>query len=300
MNPLFCPLCGANETEISYKGKVASDLTSLKASGSSFGNRDIFECLICTLFFCSPLPSSAELFEAYNESSDEDFVSQNSYRYNTFDKYFSNFMNKMDFSYKEIHVTDIGAASGVFLSALKNRGISSSGLEANSWLVNYGRKHYGVDLHRGGDLDFVPNSEMRNIVTYWDVLEHLPDPKSSISFMASALRKESIIFLSLPSTDSKSFKFLKWYWPMHLDVHLFYFNQKSLDALFSNLGFKRIYVSNYWQTISIGYLILRILRIISFNRFSNLDSTKFTDSWLNRIPFPYSVGQRIYVYEKVK
>ena len=245
------------------------------------------------------MPSPLDLFEAYNETSDEDFVSQNDYRFSTFKKYFLDFLDNCNIDKSVIHVTDIGAASGVFLSVLKSHEISGSGLEANDWLVKYGISNYGVDLKRGGDGDFVPKRNLKNIITYWDVLEHLPDPINSISKVANILEKNSLIYLSLPSTDSKSFKFFRWRWPMHLDVHLYYYNQKSLDLLFSKFGFQRIYTSKYWQRISVGYLILRMLRIFNYNRFADIDSTKFTRGFLNRIPITYSVGQRIYVYKKV-
>jgi len=299
MVPKICPICGDLDIKISYRARTNSNMSSLKASGFSSGNRSIYKCFSCTVFFCYPIPSAKELFLAYDEEEDHEFVSQNRFRYRTFQKYFSDFIEERKLNKSRVFVTDIGAASGVFLSYLQSIGIESMGFEASRWLVNYGKSNYNIDLRQGEVDDFCPRSNSLNVVTMWDVLEHLPNPMHSIATLSSKNTDDSIIFLSLPSTDSKTFKLLRWKWPMHLDVHLFYFNKRSLEVLFAKFGYKCIYSSHYWQRISIGYLIYRILQVVGMAKLSARLSVNLTSQLANSISVPYSVGQRIYVFERI-
>lgn len=295
-----CPLCNSVDTSSSFVGSrntVESLNLSMKASGSASGGRDIFACASCSVYFCHPLPDSEELLAAYDGYPDDNFVSQNEFRYKTFKKSFSKFIKAVGVTPNEVSVTDVGAAGGVFLKVLKDSETQARGLEASSWLAEYGRKNYGVNLKQGDIRDFVPSPDRLDIVTYWDVLEHVSSPRKELEFLADKLMSKSIVLVSLPSTDSFSFKILKWRWPMHLDVHLFYFNRKSLERLFESFGFKLIYRSRYPQQLSLGYLVLRAALIF----FPTTSTSRFTfliKGPLNLIPIRYSIGQRVLAFQK--
>jgi SAM-dependent methyltransferase len=269
----------------------------MKASGSASGGRDIYLCADCGVYFCYPLPNPEELLTAYDGASDEQFVSQNKFRYKTFKNSFLNFSNSLELSPKKVLVTDIGAAGGVFLHVMKDLGYSARGIEPSSWLAEYGRKNYGVDLIQGDIRDFVPSKERLDIITYWDVLEHLADPPTDLAELERVLKPKSIILISLPSTDTLSFKILGWRWPMHLDVHLFYFNKKSLEALFDSHGFSLIYSSKYPQQLSFGYLLFRA-SLVLFPFLPPRRLAFLTNGPFNSIPIKYSIGQRVFAFQK--
>jgi len=295
-----CPLCSSTDTERSFKGRGDSNEIlnlRMKASGSASGGRDIFRCKGCEVYFCHPLPNSQDLLDAYDGASDDNFVSQNEFRYRTFKKSFIEFSNATHLGSESISITDIGAAGGVFLRVLKDLGFQARGIEASAWLAEYGRVNYGVDLKQGDLRDFVPSSNKLDLVTYWDVLEHLSDPRADLGTLSIKLKPNSVVLVSLPSTDSFSFKVFGWRWPMHLDVHLFYFNKKSLESLFNSYGFSIVYSSKYPQTLSLGYLSLRILLVVfpflPANRLAFL-----TRGPMNSIPIRYSIGQRVFAFQK--
>lgn len=295
-----CPLCKSANTSSSFKGRGDSIEvlnSEMKASGSASGGRDIYACATCGVYFCHPLPDPEELLAAYDGASDDNFVSQNEFRYKTFKKSFLKFSKAAGLGPNEVSVTDIGAAGGVFLHVMKDLGYPARGLEANSWLAEYGRENYGVNLIQGDIRDFVPSADRLDIVTYWDVLEHIANPQSDLGMLAPKLKLKSVVLLSLPSTDSLSFKALRWRWPMHLDVHLFYFNKKSLESLFESFGFTLIYTSKYPQQLSLGYLLLRVMLVF----FPSLPASRLAfllKGPLNLIPIKYSIGQRVLAFQK--
>lgn len=301
MNRIGCPVCESYTTKISYLArdkKMVNANKKLKASGSATKGRNIHLCMECQVFFCHPLPSQTELLLEYDASDDENFVSQNQYRYKTFYHHFNKLIRELSLNIQNISVTDIGAASGVFIKVVNDLGIEAKGYEANNWLVNYGRDKYKVNLYQGSIRNFMPSEKKVDVVTFWDVIEHLSEPYDELELLSTRLKSASIVIVSLPSTDSNSFKLLRWHWPMHLNVHLFYFNKNSLNYLLSSCGFKMIHSSRYGQRLSLGYLIYRFIKLL---RPSIEDSSiKFlTNSLLNRVSIKYSIGQRIYVFEKI-
>lgn len=300
MSSPVCPICESINTSHSFRGRGDSNevLNSrMKASGSASGGRDIYLCATCSVYFCFPLPDAEELLAAYDGSPDDNFVSQNEFRYKTFKNSFSKFSKSVGFSPSEVSITDIGAAGGVFLRVMKDLGYPACGLEASSWLAEYGSKNYEVNLIQGDIRDFKPSTDRLDIVTYWDVLEHIANPKSDLTILTSKLKSKSIILVSLPSTDSLSFKTLKWRWPMHLDVHLFYFNKKSLERLFESFGFSLIYTSKYPQQLSLGYLLLRGI-LVFFPSFPASRLAFLVKRPINSIPIKYSIGQRVLAFQK--
>ena len=301
MKNISCPICFAPTTARAYSGnRQKSDnwKATMKASGSDSRGRDIYSCKNCGVYFCHPMPDESDLLESYNSGEDENFVSQNIFRYKTFKSNFGKFLKNTHLPLSDVHVTDIGAASGIFLKMIEDSGGLATGFEANSWLVNYGKTNYKVNLHEGSVRNFTASSTLLEIVTLWDVLEHLAKPREDLLYLASHLKPKSIILVSLPSTDSKTFKLLRWRWPMHLDVHIFYYNKKSLNTLFNTCGFKLIYESKYPQLLSLGYLMFRGLKIF-FPKLSDSRGNLLTRSFLNSIPLKYSIGQRIYAFEKL-
>ena len=298
MDSVACPVCHSQLTNLSYsanKKKIVTANNGLKASGGVRGGRDIYKCFECEVYFCHPLPTQDKLLEEYDSSDDQAFISQNEFRYNTFHLHFQRILSELSLNFKDLYITDIGAASGIFLKVANDLGIEGCGYEANKWLVQYGRTEYNVNINQGSIDNFTPSVDKLDVVSLWDVLEHLSDPYAELKSLSSRLKSKSLIIISLPSTDSKNFKLLKWQWPMHLNVHLYYFNKKSLERLFSSCGLRMIYNAKYGQRLSLGYLIYRVIMLL----FPNLSVNFYKSNILNRIPIAYSVGQRIYIFEKL-
>jgi len=299
MDSVACPVCHSQLTNLSYSAKIKKKVAAnnnLKSSGSAKGGRNIYKCSDCEVYFCHPLPKQDKLLEEYDSSHDQAFVSQNEFRYYTFNLHFQRILSKLGLNTKDLYITDIGAATGVFLKVANDLGIAGCGYEANKWLVQYGRTEYNVNINQGSIDNFTPFLDKLNVVSLWDVLEHLSDPYTELKSLSSQLKSKSLIIISLPSTYSRNFKLLKWRWPMHLNVHLYYFNKKSLDRLFSSCGFRMIYSAKYGQRFSLGYLIYRAIMIL----FPNVSVNFFwSNTIFNRMPITYSVGQRIYLFEKL-
>lgn len=300
MEDILCPACENSNCFQTFKKKNVPEEIKMHASGFSRGNRDLFKCIGCELIFCYPMPSDENLAESYAIEADFEFVSQNPSRISTFRKHLIWLQSVMPFYSGSDQILDIGSAAGAFLEAARLQNMPSLGLEINPWLVNWGSNNYEIDLKVGKVESILESHKKYKAISLWDVLEHLPKPQNSLSIITSKIEKDGYLILSLPNTDSISFKIMRWAWPMHLDVHLLYFNSKSIQQIMDLYNFKLIEKKINRQSLTIGYVTLRILKQLRILKSDSIFSRYLINGWLSKLNVTYSIGQTIFLFQNRK
>ena len=97
---------------------------------------------------------------------------------------------------------DIGCATGAFLLAAKNRGWNPQGLDVSPGAAQMARDVVGVDVGVGTLESFAFPGAMFDAVTAWEVLEHVPDPKSFLKEINRVLKPGGVVALSTPNWRS--------------------------------------------------------------------------------------------------
>jgi SAM-dependent methyltransferase len=134
---------------------------------------------------------------------------------------------------------DVGCGDGKFLWALDPARWRRVGVEQSRAAVELVRGRIpGIDMH-AGDLfhpDLLPESF--DVVTFWHVLEHLPDPARALRRAVALLRPGGLVLVSLPSIDSLQAALFRRHWYGFDDVprHLHHFSRNSLDLLLGGCG----------------------------------------------------------------
>lgn len=140
----------------------------------------------------------------------------------------------------EIKVLDAGCGSGVFLRILKKIIGSGKNLYGNDFSekILEPLKNEGFGIIPGNLDGFVAN-ERFDVITMFQVIEHLYDPLKAIKNLSAALKDGGYLFIETPSIDSLDAKiFSKGYWDGYqIPRHLWLFNERSLRkaALLANL-----------------------------------------------------------------
>jgi len=94
---------------------------------------------------------------------------------------------------------DVGAGNGFFVYLARIRGLEAEGLEISEAEVDYARKTFGVQLSRGELADV---AEKYDVVSSFNVLEHVTEPIALLSSMSDRLSAEGILVLTTPSPAS--------------------------------------------------------------------------------------------------
>ena len=133
---------------------------------------------------------------------------------------------------------DIGCATGTFLGHMQPHGFECVGIEPGANAAEYGRKAYGLEIITGTleDSNFPANHF--DMITLWDVLEHVEDPRKTLQEVARILKPNGTLILSLPNPTAIDAAIFGPYWvgwerPRHLTLY----SPQLLQALLEETGF---------------------------------------------------------------
>jgi SAM-dependent methyltransferase len=139
---------------------------------------------------------------------------------------------------RKARVLDIGCADGLFVQEAIRRGYKAYGVDINPELIDEARKFYHIKTVYCGELSVIRKyvKEQFDVITFFDVLEHLEDPKGFIIELKKYLTKNGYVFVSIPNRDTTP-RFL----PLDGDLpphHLTWWSKKSLYSLFEKNGYE--------------------------------------------------------------
>lgn len=140
-------------------------------------------------------------------------------------------------------VLDVGCSTGLFLSAARQAGWQARGVEYSVDSSRVAREVYGQDVVTGA-LEpgmFEPGSF--DVVTFWDVIEHVPDPVHTLGVAAQLLAPGGLMVLKTPNVDGLYPKAslavagrLGFWGHPEPPGHLFQFSVKTLAELAAKVG----------------------------------------------------------------
>ena len=95
-------------------------------------------------------------------------------------------------------VMELGCAHGSFVALMKQAGYVASGVEMSPWVVDYGRKTFGIDVQTGPveALDVAEGS--LDVIALMDVMEHLPDPIATMGHCLKLLKPDGLLLVQMP------------------------------------------------------------------------------------------------------
>ncbi|HAJ56603.1 MAG TPA: hypothetical protein DCL35_02410 [Candidatus Omnitrophica bacterium] len=139
---------------------------------------------------------------------------------------------------KSFKILDIGCGRGDFLESLKKNKFEKFGLEINDQGYQECLKK-DIKISKEGVASSGFKDEFFDAITLWHVLEHLPDPLKTLNELKRVLKKDGILVIGTPNTDSLGFKLGKNLW-FHLDAprHLTLFGKRSIEFLAQSTGFE--------------------------------------------------------------
>lgn len=142
---------------------------------------------------------------------------------------------------KQGKLLDVGCSYGITLKAAKDLGFSAYGIEPTSHAVEYAVKELKQEVLKGK----LESNTLRNvkfdIITLYDVLEHLPDLDKNLRIIYRLLKKDGVLVIQSPNADSYAMTFLRanWNWLL-VPYHLWHFTSKSISNVLEKNHFSII------------------------------------------------------------
>ena len=158
---------------------------------------------------------------------------------------------------------DIGCATGDFLS-IAQENYTVEGLELSQWSAEIAKKR-GFKIHTC-TIKELPSDAKFDIVSLWGVIEHFESPKTEVEKIYSILNPGGYVCIWTGDIDSWLARLLGKNWWYIQGQHIQFFSKKSLNRLFSDIGFKTIAIEKYPFTTNLNSLSK------SFYRYQRLKS----------------------------
>ncbi len=132
---------------------------------------------------------------------------------------------------------DIGSGLGYFLKLAEKDGWDVLGVEPQEWSVKYSQEQLGLEICQGGvdDLDTV--TESFDVVTLWDVWEHVHEPLTFIKTCTDLVAPGGLLVLSIPNASGWPARLFKGRWRYVMSTHLNYFTTSYVERVMQDQGF---------------------------------------------------------------
>jgi SAM-dependent methyltransferase len=230
-----CNLCGSDLEEELFRGKDRLGLP---------GTFRVARCLRCGLLRQNPRPTS-ETIGAYYPRQYEPFsvaLHDEKNHFRRFDRWYGMFKRRRLI---EKHCSggallDVGCATGNFLAEMRRSGRwQVVGIEPNELAASEARAKHGLDVRLGRLTEVDLPTESFDVVTLWNVLEHLHGPIDDLRRISDWLKPGGWFVFSIPNLDSVDARLFGKRWvEWELPRHLYFFSRKTLEVAFDTLNFR--------------------------------------------------------------
>jgi len=198
------------------------------------------------------MPEPDDLIKAYGAVEDPVYVGERDNRYFTFRRVLTELGPP-----QSRRLLDVGAYCGYFVDVAGQAGFRAEGTELSAWAVAQARA-LGVTMHDGTLAERAASDDRYDVVTMWDVVEHLVDPRTELEAAYRLLEPGGVLHLSTIDASSLVARALGRRWPWLMDMHLYYFDRASITRLLGQAGFRVDRIGHYTHVVSLDYLLSKV------------------------------------------
>jgi SAM-dependent methyltransferase len=229
-----CQLCGSGERTLKFAD----------------GPFRVLVCSGCGLVYVTPRLQGAWLTAVYDEgywkSADPKARGYADYAREAA-LYLKTFRRRMRFVARLLparaRILDVGCAAGYFLRIAQQAGHDVFGVEPSPAIAGEAVAALGAGrVHTGTLDDAVPALGLHDgsfdLVTLWDVIEHIPDPQAVLRRARALLRPGGRLLLETQNVASRWARLLgrRWHHYKHQE-HLYHFTPATIRRLLGDCGF---------------------------------------------------------------
>jgi SAM-dependent methyltransferase len=134
---------------------------------------------------------------------------------------------------------DLGCSSGSFLESLKGEGWKLHGIEMSTDCAKIAEAKSDAQVFVGDILEAPFRRESFDVITCFDVLEHLYEPLRVMARVSEWLKPGGIFYVLVPNVNSGEARAFGSYWHgLELPRHLFHYSPASLKFLAASVGLR--------------------------------------------------------------
>ncbi len=264
MDSLFeyrnCPNCGQNDFIVLFDSNM--ELTDFQEGietvymlpGDKYGRH--VKCQKCQMVYTNPIKKKEIINGDYcNMKSIDASIIQEGRLYAT--------KSQVQLVRKHSNGTtllDVGCGEGFFLFNAYNAGYRTNGIELSQEAAAYGKREFNLEIEASAFEELNLPENYFDVVTMWQVLEHIPYPLETLKEAHRILKPGGLIAVSTPDFGGIPSRILRRNWWNIRSLHINQFTTSTLIGILQNAGFRNVSSAWYIEAISLLVLIIPILR----------------------------------------
>ncbi|MBI3361890.1 MAG: class I SAM-dependent methyltransferase [Chloroflexi bacterium] len=272
MNFVPCNLCGSTESRLRFPSTLSGhdrgqDGSAFRCTHAGYGvHHAIVECKQCGLVYANPRWSDDETLNHYEAVKDPLYLEEREGRVLTFQRHLRPLLALIGRLPKPgERLLDVGCYIGVFVEIARDAGWEATGVEPSGWGVAEARKR-GLNVVEGTLASARFPDESFDVVTMWDVIEHLTDPMAELRETHRILRSPDpasgtpggLLVIHTMDIESLFARLMGRRWPWLMEMHLYFFSRRTLKAMLEAAGFELIRAEAQGRYLRLGYVVTRI------------------------------------------
>lgn len=271
------------------------DVDAFRCTNIGYGHHpQIVACNQCGHVYANPRWSEDELVTAYTAVEDQIYVTERAGRELTFQKHLAA-MEKHIGAANGRSLLDVGAYIGVFVEVAQAAGWNASGVEPSTWAAKEAQRH-GLNVIQGTQDAPVLQGSQFDVVTMWDVIEHVAEPLAEVQKANRLLKPDGWLVVHTMDIDSLTARLMGSRWPWLMDMHLHYFSQQSMAYMLQLAGFEVAWSGVQGRYLRLGYLASRVEGL--HGALGQLADWTVNQLNLAEMPVPINFGDLFTVYAR--
>jgi SAM-dependent methyltransferase len=223
-----CPVCNSENNSM-----------VLESDGGKY-----VRCHKCKMIFLNPVLSDTYLNLYYSTNHADQALAHASEK-DFYDKIYSlGFENCKKLANID-SVLDIGCSDGAFLDLVRDEGCKTFGVELNEKELLQARTKSHT-IWAGSAFD-IPEESKFDLISLWDVFEHIKDGKGLLKLLSSHLNPNGVIFLQVPNSGSLAARILREECNMFDGIeHVNLYDKNTISRAAESVGLR---VANIYSVI---------------------------------------------------
>lgn len=212
---------------------------------------------------------------------------------------FKRYWKKIEKHINSGRVLDVGCATGLFLECAGSNW-QRYGLEVSKHASKIAQDSIGSTIETCQLLEVPWQNESFDLITMWDVLDHLSNPLENLLKCCQLLKTQGIFILNVGDISALFAKICgkRWY-IMIPPTHLYFFNKRTITALLNKAGFEILKIERPGKLVPLKLCFFRLSYIFD-NALINAFSRYLLQSRLGNIKIYYNFYDVMTIYSQKK
>lgn len=228
--------------------------------------RGLVQCQSCGLVYVGEQPNAEELYALYGETYFRNDQS-GEVGYSNYIRDEPNIRKtvRRRFAHVEKFVkpgrmVDVGCAMGFFMDEAAKRGWQVEGLDVSQYAVDYVQRRFGHTAYNGSLTSVDLPHTAYDLVTMYDVIEHVPDPRAYVQRVADLLKPGGVFELATPDVGSFPARLTgkRWIGYKLSEEHVYYFSVATLRRMLAEAGFEVVHVRHIGKYVTLRLFLDRL------------------------------------------